>query len=286
MSALFLIGVVVQYFGYSLAVMLADSTPMWLIGSARAFFSGLIFLAVGLVLARRSARMSREGLLLGIVASVMNIASFGAAGTLPLGVATALEFVGPIALAAVAARSARSAIMVMSGLAGVVVLYLRVGVPQFADTAGLGLLLALASAALWATYIRLGHSTESVQERLVGFGIGLALGGVSTGLIASGVGDASPWTTMTLSTWGQLVGIAVLASVVPYVIDLLCLKVMSPHTFAILTVTLPAVAALLGWLILGQTLGWWGLLGLCLVVVSLLLLRTGDGATSRQGSER
>lgn len=275
MSGVFLVGVVVQYFGYSLAVILADEIPMWLIACSRAFLSGGLFLIIGIIWNRGRLRVSARSVVLGLVVAGMNMGSFGAAGNLPLGVATALEFLGPIFLAAVAVRTLRTGLMVVAGIAGIVVLYLRVGVPQFGDSALLGLLLALVSAVFWATYIVLGHSSEPVMDRLPGFGIGLMVGGLAVMVVSMAMGNGHVWSAVGLTTWLQLAGIAALASVVPYAVDLFCLKVMTPQTFAIMTVTLPAVAALLGWLVLDQPMGIWGLVGLSLVGTSLILLRTG-----------
>ena len=275
MSGVFLVGVAVQYCGYSLAVGLSSDLPMWMIACSRAILSGVMLLLAGWVLMRSAVRISWRSVLLGLVVAGMNMGSFCAAGSLPLGVVSAIEFLGPILLAAVAVRTARGALMIAAGMAGIAVLYLRVGVPQFGDAALGGLLLALLSAGFWVAYILLGHSSDPVADRLPGFGVGLIAGGMVVMVASMTMGQASRWWSIGPATWAQLSGIAAMASVVPYAVDLFCLRVMSPQTFAILTVSLPAVAALLGWLLLGQSIGIWGLIGLALVATSLILLRSG-----------
>lgn len=271
-TAVFLLGVVTQYVGYAMAVQLASDVSMPPVAIGRSVLSGLMFLVLGLAWSRRFVVVGRA-VVLGVVAAAMNVMSFMAADSLPLGVSTGIEFIGPIMLAVIGVRSLRAAAIAATAFAGVAALYLRVGVPNFEDTARVGLIYGLASAALWATYIVLGESNRPLRETIPGFGVGLMMGGIGTAAIAAGAGRLH-YAVVDVTFVGRCLLIALLASVIPYAIDLYCLTTMSSHTFAILVSALPLASAAIGWIWLDQALGLIGVVGILLVSGGLVALRT------------
>ncbi|WP_446222852.1 EamA family transporter [Nocardia sp. IBHARD005] len=272
-TILFLVGVVAQYVGYGMAVKFSVERGMFPVAVGRSVISGGIFVLVGIILAR-GLFISCRALLLGVVTALMNVMSFMAAGSLPLGVTTGIEFLGPITLAAIGIKTLKSVLVGLAALLGVAALYLRVGVPAFGNEAHIGLVFGLASATLWAIYISLGESDRPLKNTLSGFGVGLVLGGAAVATLVGITRTAPSIVIVDLAFWSRCAVIAILASVIPYAIDLYCLTKMSAQTFAVLVAALPLVSATIGWIWLDQPLGIIGVMGIVLVSASLVGLRT------------
>jgi inner membrane transporter RhtA len=148
------------------------------------------------------------------------------------------------------------------------------------DLDPVGVLLALAAGTFWGIYILLGaalgrHTTE---------GNGLALGMVVAALVVVPIGVAESGTAL-LQSWVLVagLGVALLSSVIPYTVDLEALRKIPPRVFGILMSLEPAMAALIGLVVLGEALHvtqWIAVL--CVVVASAGATR-GDQVSTSSG---
>ena len=149
---LFVIGALSMYVGAALAVGLFDRLAPFAVAVLRLIGAAAVLLAWRRppVAAWRGVRLLRA-LAFGLVTGLMNLAFYEAIARLPLGTAVAIEFCGPVAVAAVASRRARAVAAVLLAAAGVLLI---------ADVrwsgAPWGVVWALAAAAMWAAYILLG----------------------------------------------------------------------------------------------------------------------------------
>jgi inner membrane transporter RhtA len=182
----------------------------------------------------------------GVALCSMNWATYQAIARIPLGLAVAIGFSGPLVLAAVLSRRVRDLVWV--GLAG-----LGVALPAFEraelDLAGIGF--ALLAAAMWATYILLSARTGRRWDGIEG----LAMAGVvATALLAPFAVRASGKELLdpTILLVGAAVGL--LSSAIPYACDLVALRRIRPNVFSILMCLEPAAAALAGIVVLREFL--------------------------------
>ncbi|HEY4894485.1 MAG TPA: EamA family transporter [Solirubrobacteraceae bacterium] len=249
-------------FGSSLAVTLFER-----IGSSGTVLLRLASAAIvlGVLWRPRLRDRGRRELLLigafGLVLAGMNLSFYAAAGRIPLGIAVAVEFLGPLAVAVAGSR--RRLDFLWIGLAGAGVLALTRGGSDHLD--GIGLALALLAGCMWAAYIvlnaRLGRSTAG--------GSALALSMCVAAVVALPLGVASAGGHL-LDVESLAVGAAVglLSSAIPYSLELEALRRIEPAVFGVLMSVEPAFAALAGFLVLGQSLGAQALLGIALVVAA------------------
>ncbi|WP_189114627.1 EamA family transporter [Pilimelia terevasa] len=203
--------------------------------------------------------------LLGLCLAGMNASFYAAIARIPLGPAVTIEFLGPLALAAVLSRRARDLLWVGLALAGVVLLGTAGHAPGAGGLDPVGVALVLVAGAFWAGYIVV---TARVGAAVPGLG-GLA---VATGVAALAlVPFGTPGAVAALARPELLplvLGTAVLASVIPYSLEFVALRRLPTRTFGVLLSLEPAVAALAGWLLLGQPLGALGWVAVAAVVAA------------------
>jgi inner membrane transporter RhtA len=275
---LFVVGAVSQYAGAAVAVFLFETTDPSTVAWLRAAAAG-----VGLLLWRRPWRHAMTGrdlfvaIQFGLVTIAMNIAFYEAIARIPLGTAVAIEFLGPIAVAAIGSRRVIDLVAVGLVCAGVVLL---AGV-EF-DVDWLGFTFALASAALWAGYILLGKRVADRGEGLDSLAVGMAIGAAVLApviLIRQARIDSSVFVDSR--TWVLGLAVGLLSTAVPYALDQLVLAVVGRAKFALLLALLPATATVIGATILRQTPSWEELAGIVLVMLALVV-----GAQPRAASGR
>jgi inner membrane transporter RhtA len=207
----------------------------------------------------------------GLALGGMNILFYQAIDRIPLGPAVTLEVLGPLALSVVAARRAVSLLWAGLALAGVLLL----------GQEGLGRLslpgagFALGAGALWAAYIVFNSRTGARFPRLDGLAVAMAV----AALLSLPLGIASAGTALLRpGALGLGLAVALLSSGLPYTLELLALRRLSAPTFAILMSLAPALAALAGFLVLGQSLSAAQCLAIALVVTaSAGAVRAGRG---------
>jgi inner membrane transporter RhtA len=248
--ALFVASGLTQYVGAAIAVglfsVLAAPTVAWL---------RLVVAAVVLVAWRRPwrSRWTRRDLAVvaafGSVLAAMNVAFYVAIDHLPLGTAVAIEFIGPIAVAAVAGRGWRERVGIVLAAAGVVLLAgVTVQGGGGADVV-VGLVAILLSAVFWAGYILLGRRVAVSGSGVTSLSLAMVAGAVVFApFLAGGAGPVLTDAGLALA----VVGVGVLSSAVPYAIDQVVLRRVGAATFAVLLALLPATAAVVGALALRQ----------------------------------
>lgn len=197
----------------------------------------------------------------GVALASMNGLFYQAIDRMPLGAAVTLEVLGPLALSVIAGRRLVDLLWAASALAGVVVL----GSSGLGGVTVAGAAFALGAAAMWAFYILLSARAGGRFPRLDGLALAMAVGGVIA--LPFGIADAG---TRLISPYALAVGaaIAVLSSALPYSLELLSLRRLPSSTFAMLMSLAPAVAALVGYLVLGQAIGLAEAVAIALVVAA------------------
>jgi len=234
--------------------------------------------ALALLLLRPRPRSMTRGSLaaaaaLGVVTAGVTVLFMQAVGRIPLGTASALEFLGPLSVAVGRSRSARQLAWPALALAGV--LLLTRPWSGGADLVGVGF--ALAAAACWAAYILLTQAVGDAVEGLQGLAVSLPVAGVVA------VGVAGPGFVTSLSPDLVLVGLglAMLLPVVPFSLEMLALRRLDAAAFGTLMSLEPAIAALVGLVLLHQSPGLLSALGVALVVAAGAgATRSGDRATA------
>lgn len=223
------------------------------------------------------ARLSRSALLtcvmLGLVTAGMTLLFMAAAVRIPLGTASAMEFLGPLSVAVIRGRKAGRwwALVAAGGVAALTQ-------PWHGGTDPAGLLLALGAGTCWAAYILLTQRAGDEASGLQALAVSMPVAAVATTLV---VGPAvlgrldGPLLLMG-------VGLALLMPVIPFSLELLALRRLKASTFGTLMSVEPAIAAIIGFAVLGQTPGLSTILGIALVVAAGAGVTIQDNDSSHQ----
>jgi inner membrane transporter RhtA len=197
----------------------------------------------------------------GLVLAAMNLTFYHAIERIPLGIGVTIEFVGPLAVGIAGSRRRLDLLWVALAAAGI--LALTHGGAHGLDM--LGVALALVAGACWGLYIlvnaRVGRSFAD--------GSGLALAMFTASILALPVGAVEGGAPL-LAPHSLAVGAAVgmLSSAIPYSFEMEALRRLSTGVFGVLMSLEPAMAALAGFVVLGQTLSAREFAGIALVVVA------------------
>ena len=209
---------------------------------------------------------------LGAVSALMTVAYFCAIDRIPLGTAVALEFLGPLSVAVLRRGAGRRALL-WPALALVGVLGLTQPWTGGADPVGVGL--ALLAATGWAGYVLL---TQRVGDALPGL-TGLALSMPVAALCAAPVGLGQAWGHLSAGVLLQAGALALLLPVVPYALEMVALRRMTAAAWGTLAALEPAVAVLVGTVVLGQVPHALQAGGVVLVIVAGLGAERSGGRT-------
>jgi len=203
----------------------------------------------------------------GIALATMNWAIYMSFSRIPIGLAVTIEFLGPLAVALLGSR--RRLDLVWVALAGIGVALLGV-FPVTVDWIGVGF--ALLAATGWAAYILLGRRTGVSWSGVTGVSVGALLGALIF-LVPGVLSGGSELLQPKVLLLGAAVG--VLSSVIPYGLEMVALRSISPGIFGILMSLEPAVAALAALVILGEQLSWVEIVAMgCVIVASAGATRT------------
>ncbi|WP_458682733.1 EamA family transporter [Prescottella equi] len=196
---------------------------------------------------------------LGVVTAGMTMLFMAAASQIPLGTASALEFLGPLGIAVTRTRGAGRSWALVAG--GGVILLTQPWNGEV-DPAGAGF--ALGAAVCWAAYILLTQKVGDEVDGLAGLSISMPVAGIVTTLVAAP--DVFARLTPQLVLLG--LGLAVLLPVVPYALELLALRRLDSGTFGTLMSLEPAIASLIGLVALRQIPNLLAVLGISFVVAA------------------
>jgi inner membrane transporter RhtA len=202
--------------------------------------------------------------LFGLALAAMNFSLYQALDRIPLGVAVALEFVGPLGVAVAGSRRMLDLLWVVLAAAGIVLLA-PLDVLGGTKLDPIGVALALLAGSFWAAYILLSARTGSIFPGGTGLVVALCVGTVVLVPVGIAGGGAALLDPKLL-----LVGFAVamLSSAIPYSLELEALRKLSARVFGVLMSLEPAVAASIGFVALGERLEMRALAAVLLVTVA------------------
>lgn len=239
-----------QYGGAVIAVKLFDDLAPATVAWLRVLSAGLILVTVSRVLGRArntpawTRTQWRAVALFGTSIAVMNLSFFLAIDRLPLGKGVAIEFIGPILVAAFRTRSRRNWLALVVAVIGVAVLS---GVEIGQEP--LGVTLILLASAMWAAYIVLGSRVAIDTGGVTGLGVGLIIGAA----VISPVGLSDIGTAVSMpSLIAACALVGLLSNAIGYGIDQMTLRTIPVRRFSVLLALLPVTAAIFGVVFLGQ----------------------------------
>lgn len=256
------IGLICQEVGASIAVLLFPAAgPLGMV-ALRMLFSAVFLLLIARPRMRgHSAVAWRAVWALGLSVAVMNGFFYLALERLSLGVTVTIEVLGPLALAVIVARRRIVWLWALVALLGVVAL----GGGGWDRLDPVGVLFALGAALCWALYILSAASVGREFAKLDGLALAMMVGAAVAlpfGVLTAGTAILRP----ELLLLGAAV--ALLSSTIPYALELVALRRITPAVFGILMSLAPATAALAGFVLLQQHLAWLEIVGIALVVVA------------------
>lgn len=197
----------------------------------------------------------------GLALVAMNSLLYHAIDRIPLGPAVTLEVLGPLTLYVVLGRRLRNLVWAVLALAGVAAL----GGGSVTGLDPAGVLLALGAAAAWAAYVVVGARVARAFTGAQGLALALAVGSVVAVPLGLGTTGSALLEPRVLALGAA---VAMLSSVVPYSLEMAAMRRVTAGNFAVMMSLYPVIAALAGWLVLGQRLGPLELVGIALVAVA------------------
>jgi inner membrane transporter RhtA len=219
--------------------------------------------------------------LYGISIAGTNAFFYAALARLPLGTAVTIQFLGPLSLSAALSRRIRDLGWVLLAMTGVAIL----GLAESHRTAAggslsvAGVVFALVSAAFWAMYILTGSRASSAVPGRGGVAVAMTAGA----LVLAPFGARGAWQItghphlMLLAS-----GMAMMASVVPYSLELAAMRRAPKRVFGILLSLEPAIATAAGWLLLGQHAAPTALAAVIIVIAASTGSTLGDNSPNPQ----
>jgi inner membrane transporter RhtA len=215
-------------------------------------------------------------LLYGLTLGCMNLLIYRAFARIPIGIAVSIEVMGPLAVVLLSSRRARDFMWVACAGFGLwLLLPLRAGVGSTAALDPAGVAYAAGAAVCWALYIVFGkRASQAAGSGTVAWGmLAASVFIVPIGAVYAGPALLSPFVL------AAGLAVAVLSSAAPYTLEMIALRKLPRRVFGILVSSSPAVAALAGFLVLGERLdiGQWTGIG-------LVILACGATAASAEQS--
>jgi inner membrane transporter RhtA len=211
--------------------------------------------------------------LYGAIIGVMNLAFYEAIARLPIGIAIALEFLGPLSLAFFMSKGKLDVLWATLALIGVALLLPLNTVQARLDV--VGVLFALAAAASWACYIVVGKKAGASSHPGAVTAIGMLVGS----LTAAPFGAAAVWQVTWTSSLGlAALAVGVLSSAIPFSLEMAALRHLDSKTFGILVSLEPAIGAVSAFVLLHEHIT----LVQCLAIAGVMTASIGSTVTSRR----
>jgi inner membrane transporter RhtA len=251
-------------FGAALGATLFDTLGPGGASLLRQFFAAVVLVAVWRPRVRgHSAGDVRLVLAFGVALGLMNLCFYEALDRIPLGVCVTIEFAGPVGLAVALSRRALDLVWVVLAAFGIVLLANPFGSGGVDPT---GLAFILAAAACWSAYILLAQRATRVFHGSVG--LAMAAGIAWLVPLAPGLTEASAGDLLAPGALAVGLAVAVMSSVIPYTLESESLRRLPANVFGVLMSLEPAVAALAGFIVLGQGLSARELVAIALVIAA------------------
>ncbi len=206
----------------------------------------------------------------GVTLGLMNMLFYLSIARIPLGIALALEFTGPLAVALYGTRNWRDLIWLAFAMAGIVLLLPVTEVSAQLDPVGIAL--ALFAGVFWALYIFAGkYAGASGHDHGMHSGITVAWGMSVAALVAMPIGFAAGSGGAITGHIALLaLGVALLSSAIPYSLEMVALKKLPAKTYGILTSIEPAIGVLSGFVFLSERISGLQLLAIgCIMIASV-----------------
>lgn len=273
----FLVTAISQYTGAVIAKRLftevAPGTVVWF----RVSTAALMLVLITRPWKRPWTRASlRAAAVFGIATAVMNLFFYLAISRINLGVGVAIEFIGPITVAAVRTRTSRNWLALSLAATGVLLL---AGL-QFSVGDPVGVLLMLGASACWAGYIVFGSRMAKSGDGAAGLGVGLIIGALV--IAPFGIGG-SPEVFRSGRLLALCACVGMFSSAIGYGLDQLIHRRISTRRFAVLSALLPMTAVLAGVVFLNERLRALDIVGVLLVVTAVLVQEREAGPTDSPG---
>jgi len=247
--------------GLAIAVTLIDDIGVEGAAWLRLAWAGILLL---LIVRPKRAAFTRSSfamcVVLGVVTAAITLLFMAALDRIPLGTASALEFLGPLGVAVANGKGMQR--FVWPGLAAVGVLLLTQ--PWAGAVDPVGVMFALGAALCWACYILL---TQRVGDEVAGIN-GLAVSMPVAALVATVTVGPAVFGRMTPEILIIGIGLAILLPVVPFALELLALRKLTTAAFGTLMALEPGFAMIVGFIVLHQVPGAAGVVGICFVVLA------------------
>ena len=239
--------------------------------------AALVLVAAGVLAGRRPRRAQTKrdlavAVAFGLVLAGMNLSFYEAIARIPLGAAVTIEFAGPLAVALAGSRRLADGLWAVMAGAGVALLATAGG--RNLEPGGIGL--AALAGAFWIAYILLSKQTGRRFDAQRGLAIAMVTGAVV--LLPAGLASGGG-TLFAPGVLGLGALVALLSSVVPYSLELIALRRVTPRAFGVMLSLDPGVAALAGLAVLGQQPGAREVAAMVLVIAANL----GNSLTGRSG---
>jgi inner membrane transporter RhtA len=187
----------------------------------------------------------------GFALAGMNMLFYLSIDRLPLGIAVSFEFIGPLSVALFYARQKFDFVWVGLAIIGLILLFPFDQAANSLDP--IGIALALGAGACWALYIIAGQKPSGVSGNhtvCLGMFVGMLL------LMPIALFFGMPAETFEPSSLMYFIALAVLASALPFTLEMVALRNLSALSFGTLMSVEPAIAALSGFIFLGEQLLW------------------------------
>lgn len=263
---MFVLSATAQYIGAVIAVGLFDEVPPASVAWLRVIGAALALLVVSWRRVRQPwsrAELWAAGLF-GTATALMNIFFYLGIDRVPLGKGVAIEFIGPITVAALRTRSRRNAMALALAVLGVAVLS---GL-EISGGDPLGLLFIFLASAMWAAYIVIGSHVARLDRGVSGLGVGLAIGALVVMPIGA-PGSGAAFATPSILALCLLVG--VFSNAIGYGIDQHVMRRIPIRRFSVLLALLPVTATVIGFIALGQVPTALDLVGMALVLSGVVI---------------
>lgn len=225
--------------------------------------AGLLLLVMRPWRRRISRRAWKSTLIYGVSLGIMNLMFYQALARIPLGIAVALEFTGPLAVAMLSSRRWLDLVWVAFAVSGLILLLL-LGDDHSGPVDPVGAAFALGAGVCWALYILFGQKAGAINgAQSATLGITIAAVVIAPiGLIEVGPAIFAP------EILPFALAVAVLSTALPYTLEMIALPRLPTQTFGTLMSLEPAVGALSGLLFLSQQLSVLQWLAIALVIVA------------------